>query len=281
MKLAVITDSSADFAEKYKAYENLFVLDIPISIDGVDYDLGEISHEEWFELMEKAQDVPKTAQPSVAELEFLLKDLEKQGYSHVLGLFLPAAISGFYQNAFYLQNEFEQMKVRFPETFITSSPLGYMVETALDLDQTGASFDEIIAKFEEQREGDRAYMLVDDLHWLAKGGRLSNGAAVLGTLLNIKPVLTFSEEGKVEVFEKVRTVKKTMNRMKEMLLQEAKNHTAYKVYVIHAKAEERAQELYEYAISHGFDDVEIVTFGPVIATHLGLNTVAYAISPKK
>ncbi len=51
-------------------------------------------------------------------------------------------------------------------------------------------------------------MLVDDLHWLAKGGRLSNGAAVLGTLLNIKPVLTFSTEGKVEVFEKVRTVKK-------------------------------------------------------------------------
>lgn len=94
------------------------------------------------------------------------------------------------------------MKVVFPETFITSSPLGYMVETVLDLAEAGVEFEEIIAKFEEQRDGDRAYMLVDDLHWLAKGGRLSNGAAVLGTLLNIKPVLTFSTEGKVEVFEK-------------------------------------------------------------------------------
>lgn len=281
MKLAVITDSSADFAEKYKTYQNLFVLDIPISIDGVDYDLQKISHEEWYDLMAKAQEVPKTSQPSVAELDSLLKDLEKQEYTHVLGLFLPAAISGFYQNIFYLQSEYEQMKVLFPETFITSSPLGYMVETVLDLAEAGAEFDEIIAKFEEQREGDRAYMLVDDLHWLAKGGRLSNGAAVLGTLLNIKPVLTFSTEGKVEVFEKVRTVKKTMSRMKELLLKEVQEPSDYKVYVIQTRAEERAQELYDFALSQGFDDVEIVTFGPVIATHLGLNTVAYGISPKK
>ncbi|USI59852.1 DegV family protein [Lactococcus lactis] len=281
MKLAVITDSSADFAEKYKTYENLFVLDIPISIDGVDYDLQKISHEEWYDLMAEAQEVPKTWQPRVAELDRLLKDLEKQGYTHVLGLFLPAAISGFYQNIFYLQSEYEQMKVVFPETFITSSPLGYMVETVLDLAEAGVEFEEIIAKFEEQRDGDRAYMLVDDLHWLAKGGRLSNGAAVLGTLLNIKPVLTFSTEGKVEVFEKVRTVKKTMSRMKELLLKDAKDPLAYKVYVIHTRAEDRAQELYDYALSQGFDDVEIVTFGPVIATHLGLNTVAYGISPKK
>ena len=56
---------------------------------------------------------------------------------------------------------------------------------------------------------------------------------------------------------------------------------AYKVYVIHTRAEVLAQELYDYALSQGFDDVEIVTFGPVIATHLGLNTVAYGISPKK
>lgn len=281
MKLAVITDSSADFAEHYNSYENLFVLNIPISIDGVDYDLQKLSHEEWFELMEKAQEVPKTSQPSVAELEFLLKDLEKKGYTHVLGLFLPAAISGFYQNAFYLQHEFDKMQVNFPETFITSSPLGYMVETVLDLADSGADFSEILAKFEAQRDGDRAYMLVDDLKWLAKGGRLSNGAAVLGTLLNIKPVLTFSPEGKVEVFEKVRTVKKTMSLMKKLLLQEAQDHSAYKVFVIQARATERAQELYDYAKAEGFDDVEMVTFGPVIATHLGLNTVAYAISPKK
>ncbi|WP_423748661.1 DegV family protein [Bacillus cereus] len=50
---------------------------------------------------------------------------------------------------------------------------------------------------------------------------------------------------------------------------------------MHTRAEDRAQELYDYALSQGFDDVEIVTFGPVIATHLGLNTVAYGISPEK
>ena len=62
------------------------------------------------------------------------------------------------------------MVVKFPETFITSSPLGYMIETALDTADAGKSFDEIIAQFEYQRENDNAFMLVDDLHWLAKGG---------------------------------------------------------------------------------------------------------------
>jgi fatty acid-binding protein DegV len=56
---------------------------------------------------------------------------------------------------------------------------------------------------------------------------------------------------------------------------------AHKVYVLHADAEDRAKDLYDFAKAHGYDDVEIVTFGPVIATHLGLGAIAYGFSPKK
>lgn len=278
MKLAIITDTSADIAEKYKKKENLFVLEIPISIDGISYDPSEMSHEDWFKIMANSTDVPKTSQPSIIELVELLKNLEKEGYTHVLGLFLPAGISGFYNNIFYLQNEFEKMTVKFPETCITSSPLGFMVQTALDLAESGASFDQVIEKFEEQKNNDDAFMLVDDLHWLAKGGRLSRGGEILGMLLNIKPLLRFSEDGQVVVFDKVRTTKKAVSEMKQMLLKKATK--AEKIYVIHSGDLEKAQELYDYALEHGFEDVEIATFGPVIATHLGLGAVAYAFTPK-
>jgi DegV family protein with EDD domain len=280
MKLAVITDTSAALTEQYKSYDNLHILDIPIIIDGVTYKSGEISDQDFYDLMTSSQGVPKTSQPSIIELREILENLKMQGYSHVLGLFLTSGISGFYQNAFYLQDEFAPMQVKFPETNITSSPLGNMVETALENAQAGKSWEDILADFEQQEKEDAAYMLVDDLRWLSKSGRLSNGAAILGTLLQVKPVLTFSAEGKVEVFEKVRTARKTMARMKELLLKEADRETS-RVYVIHAQAEEKAQELYDYAREQGYKEVEIVTFGPVIATHLGLGSVAYAMSPKR
>ncbi|MFC4652203.1 DegV family protein [Lactococcus nasutitermitis] len=279
MKLAIITDTSADIAEKFRNNEHLFVLEVPISIDGIDYKPSEFSHEAWFDLMREAKDVPKTSQPSVAELSELLLKLEKENYTHVLGLFLTSGISGFYQNAFYLQNEFDRMVVKFPETYITSSPLGFMIETALNLADKGKSFEEILEKFEEQRAHDNAFMLVDDLHWLAKGGRLSRGGEILGTLLNIKPLLQFSEDGKVVVYDKVRTTKKAVNEMEKLFL-EASNSEDFKVYIIHSGDEERARELYDFAKASGYEDLELVTFGPVIATHLGLGAVAYAVIPK-
>lgn len=277
MKFAVITDTSAAIADKYKHYDNLHILDVPITIDGNTYKSGEISNEDFYDLMATCEGVPKTSQPSVSDLEEKLKYLKMQGYTHVLGLFLTSGISGFFQNAFYLQDEFSPMVVKIPETFITSSPLGYMVETALKLAQDGKTWEEILLQFDKQEKGDRAFMLVDDLKWLSKSGRLSNGAAVLGTLLNIKPVLTFSSDGKVEVFDKVRTIKKAMARMKKLLISEMPKDS--KVYVIHARAEEKAKELYDYAKAQGYEDIEIVTFGSVIATHLGLGSVAYAMSP--
>ena len=275
MKLAVITDSSATIATRYKGYANLFILDIAIAVDEEDVHSSEIADELFYDKMAKAKNAPKTAQPSLAELTELLQQLQKEQYTHVLGLFLSSEISGFYANAYYLQGDFDGMLVKFPETHITSAPLGYMVETALDLAAAGQSWETLLAKFEAQEQGDQAYMLVDDLKWLSKSGRLSNGSAILGTLLNIKPVLTFSQDGKVEVFDKVRTTKKTMARLKELLLAGA-DREADKVYIIHARAEDKAQELFDFAKAQGYADLEIVTFGAVVATHLGLGSVAYA-----
>ncbi|WP_251420988.1 MULTISPECIES: DegV family protein [Lactococcus] len=280
MKLAIITDTSADFAEQYKNRDDLIILEIPISIEGKEYRPSEMTHQEWYKLMAATSEVPKTSQPSVVELEEILKKLKQEGYTHVLGIFLSSGISGFFQNAFYLQDEFEDMVVKFPETFITSSLLGYMIETALDAADAGKSFEEIVEQFEYQRDHDNAFMLVDDLHWLAKGGRLSRGGELLGTLLNIKPILQFSEDGKVVVYDKVRTSKKATSELKKLMLANSDPKT-HKVYVLHADAEERAKELYDFAKKHGYDDVEIVTFGPVIATHLGLGAIAYGFSPKK
>lgn len=277
MKLAVITDSSAVLGIER---EDLFVLDIPVNIEGVNYVEGQnLTVKEFYQKMASSKELPKTSQPSLMELEDILGSLKEKGYTHALGLFLSSGISGFYQNIQYLKDEFESLTVAFPDTKITSAPLGMMVENVFKWADSGLSFDEILGKLDQEIGKTTAFIMVDDLNHLVKGGRLSNGAALLGNLLSIKPILYFTGEGKIEVYEKVRTEKKAIKRLIE-ILQEQTTQGQYQIAIIHANAPEKAEnfklQLEEAGVA---SDLPIVSFGSVIGTHLGEGAVAFGISP--
>ncbi|HEL1612214.1 DegV family protein [Streptococcus suis] len=277
MKLAVITDSSAVLGIER---EDLFVLNIPVNIDGVNYIEGQnLTVEEFYQKMASSKDLPKTSQPSLMELDDILTSLKEKGYTHALGLFLSSGISGFYQNIQYLAEEYEGLTVAFPDTKITSAPLGMMVENVLKWADEGQSFEEIIGKLNQEIGKTTAFIMVDDLNHLVKGGRLSNGAALLGNLLSIKPILYFTGEGKIEVYEKVRTEKKAIKRLLEILQEQTKNGH-YQIAIIHANAPEKAENFKQQLEEAGVgSDLPIVSFGSVIGTHLGEGAVAFGISP--
>ena len=280
MKLAVITDSSAFLPDSLRGNDHLFVLDIPVVIAGETYVEGKnLTASEFYEKMAAADDLPKTSQPSVAELEETLTRLASEDYTHVLGLFLSSGISGFYQNIQYLKDEFPDLKIAFPDSKITSAPLGFMVENALTWVAEGQDFEEILLKIQRQIDGTSAFIMVDDLNHLVKGGRLSNGAAILGNLLSIKPILYFNDAGVIEVFEKIRTEKKAIKRLIEVV-EEKTASASYQVMVIHGNAEEKAESLRQQLIEAGIaDDIPLATFGSVIGTHLGEGSVALAYIP--
>lgn len=280
MKLAVITDSSAFLPDSLCGNDHLFVLDIPVVIAGETYVEGKnLTASEFYEKMAAADDLPKTSQPSVAELEETLTRLAGEDYTHVLGLFLSSGISGFYQNIQYLKDEFPDLKIAFPDSKITSAPLGLMVENALTWAAEGQNFEEILLKIQRQIDGTSAFIMVDDLNHLVKGGRLSNGAAILGNLLSIKPILYFNDAGVIEVFEKIRTEKKAIKRLIEVV-EEKTASASYQIIVIHGNAEEKAESLRQQLIAAGIaDDISLATFGSVIGTHLGEGSVALAYIP--
>ena len=280
MKLAVITDSSAFLSENLLENENLFVLDIPVVIAGETYVEGKnLTASEFYEKMAAADELPKTSQPSIAELEETLISLASKDYTHVLGLFLSSGISGFYQNIQYLKAEFDGLEIAFPDSKITSAPLGIMVENALTWAAEGQDFEAILTKIQQQIDGTSAFIMVDDLNHLVKGGRLSNGAAILGNLLSIKPILYFNDAGVIEVFEKIRTEKKATKRLLEVV-EERTGTDSYQVIVIHGNAEEKAESLRQQLIEAGVaDDISLATFGSVIGTHLGEGSVALAYIP--
>lgn len=280
MKLAVITDSSAFLPDSLRGNDHLCVLDIPVVIAGETYVEGKnLTASEFYEKMAAADDLPKTSQPSVAELEETLTRLASEDYTHVLGLFLSSGISGFYQNIQYLKDEFPDLKIAFPDSKITSAPLGLMVENALTWAAEGQNFEEVLLKIQRQIDGTSAFIMVDDLNHLVKGGRLSNGAAILGNLLSIKPILYFNDAGVIEVFEKIRTEKKAIKRLIEVV-EEKTASASYQIIVIHGNAEEKAESLRQQLIEAGIaDDISLATFGSVIGTHLGEGSVALAYIP--
>lgn len=280
MKLAVITDSSAFLQAETLRKEDLFVLDIPVNIDGQEYVEGvNLTAQEFYEKMALASELPKTSQPSIAKLDEILSSLKAKGYTHALGLFLSSGISGFYQNIQYMKDEYEGLTIAFPDTRITSAPLGYMVESVLKWAEQGDGFESILDKVTEQIENTSAFIMVDDLDHLVKGGRLSNGAAILGNLLSIKPILYFNDQGVIEVYEKVRTEKKATKRLVE-IVKEATANGNYQITVIHGNAPQKAADLRQLLIDGGVaTDVSIATFGSVIGTHLGEGSIALGYTP--
>ncbi|HFI0056274.1 TPA: DegV family protein [Streptococcus suis] len=280
MKLAIITDSSAVLQPTTLVNKDVFVLPIPVTIDEESFVEGQnLTVEEFYQKMAASEDLPKTSQPSLLELEEILTALQANGYTHAVGLFLSSGISGFYQNIQYLADEFEGLTIAFPDSKITSAPLGMMVENVLKWAAAGQSFEEICAKLDQQIAQTSAFIMVDDLDHLVKGGRLSNAAAILGNLLSIKPILYFTDEGKIEVYEKVRTEKKAVKRLLE-ILQEKTSDGNYQLAIIHANCPEKADSFKEQLEQAGVtSQLPIVSFGSVIGTHLGEGAIAFGISP--
>lgn len=212
MKTTIITDSSAYLSDDIRNKNNVFVLDVPVFIAGETYIEGKnLTVQAFYDKMAVTEELPKTSQPSISDLVTLLEKLQADGYTHVIGLFLSSGISGFWQNIQYLKDEFQDLTLFFPDTLITSAPLGYMVEMAYNMIKTNAQFDFITSELTEIIDQTTAFIIVDDLDHLVKGGRLSNGAAMIGNLLNIKPIYALMKKGKSLSMKKFGQAKKPSN----------------------------------------------------------------------
>ncbi len=149
----------------------------------------------------------------------LYEELKEKGYDTILSIHLSSGISGFVNTLFAMKDDISGVTVIPYDSKITSMPMGHMVEAALDLNDEGQSLDEILAHIDRIRDNTYAYLIVDDLNNLVRGGRLTNGAALIGSLLKIKPILTFSE-GKLFYSKKSVQVKKHLLELKKLLVEE-------------------------------------------------------------
>ncbi|WP_251551923.1 DegV family protein [Neobacillus muris] len=268
MKTAIVTDSTAYIPKDIREKWNIHMIPLQV-IFGTEVLQEEIdiTASEFYEAV-RTKELPKTSQPPIGQMVELLEKLSKD-YDAVISIHLSSGISGTYQGAITAGTMVDGIKVFAFDSEISCMVQGlYAIEAAMMALQ-GKTPEVILERLEELKKTARAYFMVDDLSHLQRGGRLSGAQAFIGSLLQVKPLLHF-EDKVIVPFEKIRTRKKALKRISDLLGEDAASGKAYRAVIIHANREKEANE-WKDELETLYPNVEfsIGYFGAVIGTHLG------------
>ncbi|MDN4606785.1 DegV family protein [Sporosarcina highlanderae] len=265
---AIVTDSTAYLPSDIVKELDIHVIPLTVTIDGQVYEEEvDLTSTEFYDKVRGDGPLPKTSQPPVGKFVELFESLKKD-YDAIISIHLSSGISGTFAGAVQAGEMTEGVDVRAFDSELSCYIQGFYVIRAAKMAKDGATPEEIMAELDEMKKTMRAYFMVDDLAYLQRGGRLSSAQALIGGLLQVKPILHFHEKIIVP-FEKIRTRKKAMKRIADMLAEDAEK-MPLEAAIIHANRPEEA-EAWKAELEELLPDVEftISHFGPVIGTHLG------------
>lgn len=272
MKTAVVTDSTAYIPKELLEKFHIHMIPLSVIFQNETYqeevDLGPT--EFYAEVRERGV-LPTTSQPPIGKFVELFEKLSAD-YDAVISIHLSSGISGTFQGSVTAGSMVEGLKVYPFDSEISCMVQGFYVVEAAKMAAAGSSPEFILDRLNKMRESVKAYFMVDDLDHLQRGGRLSSAQALIGSLLQVKPLLHF-EDKKIVPFEKIRTRKRAMKRIVELLASDvaaAGEGASFRAAIIHANREEEALS-WMSELEAQFPNVEFMIsyFGAVIGTHLG------------
>ncbi|MSQ10910.1 MAG: DegV family protein [Dehalococcoidia bacterium] len=267
MAVRLVTDSTASIPSE--VFAQLHITVIPLTVvfgetayqDGVDLD-----NATFFAKLKQASQLPHTTQPSPAAFTEAYDALLAQGHT-VLSVHVSSALSGTLNSAHLGRDACSAPNgITVIDSRLTSMSLGLAVIAGARAAETGSSLDEVRAAVESVLAGVELLLFVDTLEYLQRGGRIGAARAFLGSLLNVKPLITL-RNGAVEPVGQVRTRARALERLREW----AAEHTTIRGFsVLHTASLPDAQALFD-ELHARFPAAEayLVECGPVVATHVG------------
>jgi DegV family protein with EDD domain len=269
MKIAVMTDSTAYLTPEQREAYDIHMIPLQVVFDDATYEEEvDISTAEFYEKIKQQKSLPKTSQPVVGKVIEKLEELSKT-YDAVISIHLSSGISGTYQSMVAADDMVEGIDVYAYDSELSCMPQAYYAMEAAEMAKKGATVEVILERLDEMKQTMIAYFMVDDLSNLQRGGRLNGAQALIGSLLQVKPVLHF-EDKVIVPFEKIRTKKKALSRIKSLFAEQAASGDKMRACFIHANRPEEAEALRaEMQTEYPNSEIDVSYFGPVIGTHLG------------
>jgi len=284
-RIHVVTDTGSDLPEKIRQELNIHV--VPLSIqfgDEIYRDGIDLSVAEFYQRLQNDDELPSTCQPSPADFQAKYLEIAEPGDT-ILSIHLSSRLSGTYQSSVIAGTMVaeEGIKVINIDTKSASIGIGLIAVEAARLIRAGIALEEILEKLNYAISEMQVFFVVDTLEYLRRNGRIGNAQALLGTLLNIKPILTL-QDGVVSPLEKIRGKGRAIKRLKELAGQVRAKYPDkdLSVGLTHAMVPNEAEQLAlalkeELALT---DDVILGMIGPTIGVHVGMGTMALLLHPK-
>lgn len=275
-----MTDSDSDLPWQYAKEKNIPVVRMPYTLGDQEYfdDNGESGGQpEFYDKMRKGASAVTSLLPTAAYLEYFEPILEK---SDLLFIAFSSKMSATFNNVLEAREEllqkYPQRKFTVVDTLSISFPMAILVMRAHALYEQGASMDEVEKWLLDNRTRAQVFVTVDDLVYLRRGGRISSTSAVVGSMLNIKPILVLTKSGKLEAFAKMQGQKKAMKAIVDNVAQNIVDAAEQEIIIIHGDSLENANML-KQMLQAKIPEATIVTIhmiGPVIGAHAGPGTLA-------
>jgi DegV family protein with EDD domain len=280
--IRIITDSTADIPESVRKNMGIEMVPLKVHMDGETYlDYVTLEADQFYEKLPKLASLPKTSQPSPAEfLDVYKRILDEEPGVQIISIHLSSAFSGTYQSAVLAKSMLEEdADVTVIDSKSAAYGIGVLVLAAAEAAKQGKSKEEIVQLVAQIRKDTRIYFLVDTLEYLQKGGRIGKASAILGSLLNIKPILSIDQDGEIYPADKIRGQKKAMIRIVE-LLKEQFGDQPIRIALKYTDTRQPAEELASL-IESNFQVVSLTyaQLGPVIGAHVGPGTSGIVVTP--
>ncbi|MFJ7732271.1 DegV family protein [Lysinibacillus sp. NPDC097231] len=281
--MKIFTDSGCDLPKSYYEENDIVLIPLRVQLNNNEYDdVISIDSKEIYDAIRQGAR-PKTSQVSP---ELFLKHFESLAKNEEEGIYIAfsSELSGTYNTALMIRNQVQEqypsLKLAIIDSKCASLGHGLVIEEAVRLRNVGASLEEMETKITSFAPQVEHLFTVEDLDYLAKGGRVSKASAFLGGLLSIKPILNV-EEGKLVPIEKSRGRKKAIARMLDLMQERGGNFTEKVVGISHSDDLDFANQVKAF-IEERFSpkEVQVTMIGSAIGSHVGPGTIAIFFTNK-
>lgn len=281
MKVALLVcgNSGIDYETVNYPY---VVVHSKLIIGGKEYeDYVDIKADQFYQILEENPDITlSTTQASTGELLNVYEDLKNQGFNEVIAISISSQLSGTYQNMVLASQMVEGINIHVVDSHTVSYGQMFLVNNAIRYIKQGLKPHEIIDKLNEDKKGIQIYVLVDTLKFLVKNGRLSATSGAIGSLLKIKPLLNFTNDGKLVPYEKIRTTSKARARFIEIAKQ-AIDEGAVDLFLAYTNNQPYVQTIKEELLAYNPNlDIKVIPLTPVVGAHAGPGTCGFGYIKK-
>ena len=279
-KIGIVMDSTGYLTHDILDQFQIRVIPLNIIIGDETFLESELSNVMYFERSSHISGLATTSQPSVGAFLEIYESLFSEGIEEIVSIHLSAAISGTLHSAQMAVELASSPKIHLFDSRSSALGLGVLAWAAAEWAEQGLCVLEIMAQLNILKLQTELYFIVNTLENLRKGGRIGGAVALVGTLLQIKPILYFNQHGEIDVFDKVRSRSRAWQRVLDELIRALSSGKRYRICIIHVNVpEEGVIRLNELQTRFPEHDVRLFEAGAVIATHVGPGTIGLAFHP--